>query len=58
MKRLRQLGRFFMRLLRELSDEGAYRRHLLRHGRNHSKREWQHFCEHHLTAKYRRTKCC
>jgi hypothetical protein len=58
MKRLKALGRIVIGILRELSDESAYRRHLAMHGRTHSGAEWRHFLEHRLQAKYTRPKCC
>lgn len=45
-------------LLRELSDESAYERHLAAHGRTHSPQEWRAFSEERLRAKYARAKCC
>jgi hypothetical protein len=48
--------RLFVRLLRELADENAYRRHL--DGRPPSKEEWRRFSEERLRAKYARAKCC
>jgi hypothetical protein len=50
--------RLFVGLLRELSDENAYARHLAAHGRAHSALEWREFQEHRLRAKYLRAKCC
>jgi hypothetical protein len=58
MSRLRRFGAVVLGLLRELSDENAYRRHLAAHGRPHSGEEWRRFCEERLQAKYRRPKCC
>jgi hypothetical protein len=58
MTALRRFGGFLLALLRELSDENAYRRHLAAHNRVHSPEEWRHFSEHHLRAKYTRAKCC
>ena len=58
MERLRRIGRILMGILRELSDESAYERHLKAHGAAHSRQEWQRFCEHRLRAKYARAKCC
>ncbi len=58
MKRVQRIGQFLLALLRELSDENAYRRHLAARGRPHSPEEWRHFSEHHLRAKYTRAKCC
>ena len=58
MSRIRRLGSLLLGLLRELSDENAYQRHLAAHGRAHSGEEWRHFTEHRLRAKYARAKCC
>ncbi len=58
MKHVRRLGRFVLDLLRELSDENAYRRHLAAHGCKHSRQEWQRFSEERLRARYIRPKCC
>lgn len=45
-------------LLRELSDEAAYRRHLTALNREHSPIEWRRFLDERLRAKYARPKCC
>jgi len=58
MKRVKRFGRFVLELLRELSDENAYHRHLAAHGRAHSRQEWQRFLEERLRARYIRPKCC
>ncbi len=58
MSRLKSFGILLFGLLKELSDESAYQRHLASHGVSHSGVEWRRFCEKRLTAKYRRTKCC
>jgi hypothetical protein len=58
MKRLRALGKILVGLLRELSDETAYQRHLAAHGRVPSGDEWRRFSEERLRAKYVRPKCC
>ena len=58
MKRLRAFGRLILALLRELSDESAYHRHLAAHGRRHSPEEWRRFSDQRLRAKYLRAKCC
>ena len=58
MKKLQQLGALILALLRELSDENAYQRHLAACGRAHSAKEWRYFSEHRLRAKYERAKCC
>jgi hypothetical protein len=58
MSALRRFGAVVMGLLRELSDENAYRRHLAARGKGHSGEEWRKFCEERLRAKYQRPKCC
>lgn len=58
MTRVRRLGSLLLALLRELSDESAYRRHLAAHGRAPSADEWRRFTEYRLRAKYARAKCC
>jgi len=58
MKALRAFGRSVAGILRELSDENAYARHLAAHGRKHSREEWQHFCNERFRAKYTKPKCC
>jgi hypothetical protein len=58
MKHLRAFGSLLLALLRELSDENAYHRHLAAHGRAHSGAEWRRFSEKRLRAKYLRAKCC
>jgi hypothetical protein len=58
MKRLRAFGAVILAVLRELSDENAYRRHLAAHGRAHSAEEWRKFCDQRLRDKYFRPKCC
>ena len=55
---MRRVARFIMELLRELSDENAYRRHLESNGLSHSSEEWRRFSDHRLRAKYARAKCC
>ena len=55
---MRRLCRLLWELLRELSDENAYARHLAAHGRTHSPEEWRRFSEERLRAKYARAKCC
>jgi uncharacterized short protein YbdD (DUF466 family) len=58
MRRLRRFSALLVGLLRELSDENPYRRHLAAHGRDHSPQEWRRFCDQRLRAKYARAKCC
>ena len=40
MKRLRILGRIILGILREISDESAYKRHLVAHEAQHSGVVW------------------
>ena len=58
MTRLRRLAEILIGILRELSDENAYKRHLHAHGLSHSPSEWRRFSERRLTAKFTRPKCC
>jgi hypothetical protein len=58
MTRIRAFLKIVAALLRELSDERAYERHLAWHGRTHSKAEWQHFQEHRSRARFSNPKCC
>lgn len=58
MSALRRIGRVVVGLLKELSDEGAYARHLARRRVAHSPAEWRAFCDRRLRAKYARAKCC
>jgi hypothetical protein len=53
-----RIASLLLALLRELSDEAPYRRHLLAHGLQHSPEEWRRFSEERLRAKYSRAKCC
>jgi hypothetical protein len=56
--KLRQFGRILLAIVRELSDQRAYARHLAQHHCAHSGAEWRRFTEHHLRAKYQRSRCC
>jgi hypothetical protein len=58
MSALKRFGSLVLALLRELSDENAYSRHLAIHGKPHSGEEWRRFCEERLRARYARAKCC
>jgi hypothetical protein len=55
---MRHFWRIIVGILRELSDENAYERHLRAHGRTHSPEEWRRFQECRLRLKYARAKCC
>jgi hypothetical protein len=56
--RIRRWLGIIIGLLRELSDEAAYDRHLSVHGLDHSAAEWRRFSDERLRAKYARAKCC
>jgi hypothetical protein len=58
MKRLRELRRILVGLLRELSDEAAYQRHLAAHGSVSTGDQWRRFSEERLRAKFTAPKCC
>jgi hypothetical protein len=45
-------------LIDELTDQNAYRRHLLAHGAEHSAVEWRKFCDERYQAKSTRARCC
>ena len=45
-------------LLRELSDEAAYARHLQAAGRPASPAEWKRFSDRRYRRKYSNAKCC
>ena len=55
---MRAFWRGLRNLLRELSDEKAYERHLACHGRCHSGEEWRRFLDERLRQKYARGRCC
>ena len=58
MNRVRAFFKLVLGLARELSDENAYRRHLISKGRPHSGEEWRKFSEARLRDRYARAKCC
>jgi len=58
MARVKMLLRIVTGILREISDESAYQRHLEHHQRPHSGEEWRRFSEERLRQKYQRAKCC
>ena len=55
---LRRMVAGIFELLRELSDENAYARHLAAHGREHTGAEWRRFADERFRARYQRPKCC
>lgn len=58
MRALKRLASLLWALLKELSDESAYRRHLAALGRKHSPQEWREFCDCRLVARFVRPRCC
>jgi hypothetical protein len=55
---LRKFAAGVMDLLREISDQNAYARHLAAHGTAHSGAEWRRFSDERFRTKYRKAKCC
>jgi len=55
---MRVILRAIWAILREISDESAYQRHLRFGGRTHSGTEWRRFADQRLARKYARPKCC
>jgi hypothetical protein len=55
---MRTFLRTMLSILREISDENAYQRHLRHHGRKHSAEEWRRFSDQRFARKYARAKCC
>lgn len=58
MKAWKGVLRIVVGILKEISDESAYQRHLRAHGVRHSGAEWRRFSEERLKQKYQRAKCC
>ena len=58
MTRFRKILALIWEILRELSDERAYDRHLLLHGRTPSRAEWHRFSDTRLHSRFTRPKCC
>jgi len=58
MRRLRELRRVVLGILRELADERAYARYLAWHGVEPSTAAWRRFAEERLQAKYGGPRCC
>lgn len=53
-----RLWRIVVGILKEISDESAYERHLRAHGRIHSGEEWRRFYDHRSAQKSQHPKCC
>ena len=58
MTQLRKVIWILWGLLKELSDEAAYKRHLRAHGRQESGEEWRRFSSERQSARFTRPKCC
>ncbi|MBI3696138.1 MAG: hypothetical protein HY238_15035 [Acidobacteria bacterium] len=58
MSLIRKTGRLLVALLRELADENAYQRYLVRRGVSASPEEWRRFSNARLAARFERPKCC
>ena len=58
MARIKSIWSILVGILREISDESAYQRHLDRHGSKHSGQEYRKFAECRLRQKYQQAKCC
>ena len=58
MNRLKKIWMLAVGLLRELSDESAYARHLQATGRTHSGAEWRAFSDRRQRQRYQNAKCC
>ncbi len=58
MTKMKSAFRILWGLLKELSDEAAYTRHLVAHGRPDSKEEWRRFSLERQTARFVRPRCC
>ena len=55
---MKRLLATILEILRELSDESAYARHLQTHGLSHSREEWRRFSDLRMKRKYSNAKCC
>jgi hypothetical protein len=58
MRKLREIAAGIAELLREISDQNAYSRHLAEHGTVHSGEEWRRFSDERFRQKYQQVKCC
>jgi len=58
MRLIRRAVHLLVALMRELSDESAYQRHLAAHGLRHSPEEWRRFCDARLLSRFVRPRCC
>ena len=58
MKLLRNVWDVVIGILREISDQNAYQRHLRVHCAAHSPEEWRRFMDERLSRKFGQAKCC
>lgn len=58
MRRVRAVLKILMGLLRELSDETPYKRHLAAHGIEHSGEAWRRFSAERFRRKFITPRCC
>ncbi|HEY3838438.1 MAG TPA: hypothetical protein VGL72_17785 [Bryobacteraceae bacterium] len=58
MRLLKSIACGLAELMRELSDQNAYQRHLKEHKVAHSPEEWRKFSDERFRAKYQQVKCC
>lgn len=58
MKMLRKIFELARGLMRQLSDETPYKRHLQWTGHPHSAAEWKAFSDERHRRKYKNAKCC
>jgi hypothetical protein len=55
---MHSIAAVIVELLREISDQNAYARHLAAHGVVHSGAEWRRFSDERFRMKYQQVKCC
>lgn len=58
MRTIRNILAGLAELMREISDQNAYQRHLAQHGVAHSAEEWRRFSDERFRMKYQQVKCC
>lgn len=58
MSALKKVWRTLRGIMRELSDQSAYERHLRAHGYEHSPAAWRHFQDCQAKRRFTRPKCC
>ncbi|HVZ59721.1 MAG TPA: hypothetical protein VG892_02945 [Terriglobales bacterium] len=58
MKTIREVFKLFLATLREIFDENAYQRFLIRHGAQASRASYREFLEESRVSRERRARCC